>query len=176
MKARVSGGLAGENLRGQIVDDVAVISGERVDEFVGVFSAAQRQCRQIQARRPSFGPLDEALHVRRFENQPLVGDQQRVRIVDREPEIRGGDLQQLPPPPEPGQRQRRLDPRGEHQLQARRGMVKEVGHGLVDLSVVDRVVVLEHEHAALRQRVQLVDQDRQHLVDDVHTRGAEDRC
>jgi hypothetical protein len=35
------------------------------------------------------------------------------------------------------------------------------------------VVVLEHEHAALRQRVQLVDQDRQHVVDDVHTRGAQ---
>ena len=27
--------------RGQIVNDVAVISGERVDEFVGVVSAAQ---------------------------------------------------------------------------------------------------------------------------------------
>ena len=32
--------LAGKNLRGQIVNDVAVISGERVDEFVGVVSAA----------------------------------------------------------------------------------------------------------------------------------------
>ena len=80
-----------------------------------------------------------------------------------------------PPAPEPGQRQRGLYPGGQHQFQARRGMVKEVRHGLVDLSVVDRVVVLEHEHAALRKRVQLVDQDRQNLVDDVHTRSAEDR-
>ena len=55
-------------------------------------------------------------------------------------------------------------------------MVQEVGHGLVDLGTVDHVVVLEHEHAPLRQRVQLVDQDRQYLVDDVHTRSAEDRC
>jgi hypothetical protein len=54
-------------------------------------------------------------------------------------------------------------------------MLKEVGHGLVDLGVVDRVVVLEYEHAALRQRVQLVDQDRQDVVDDGHTRGAENR-
>lgn len=46
-------------------------------------------------------------------------------------------------------------------------MVNEVGHGLVDLRSVDGLVVLEH--GALRQRVQLVDQDRQHLVNDVHT-------
>ena len=48
----------------------------------------------------------------------------------------------------------------ERQLEVVRRMVNEVRHGLVHLAVVDRVVVLEHEHAVVGQRVQLVEQDR----------------
>ena len=54
-------------------------------------------------------------------------------------------------------------------------MVQKVSDGLMDLGFIDRVVVLQHEHTPLRQRVQLVDQGRQDLVDDVDTRGPEDR-
>ena len=53
------GGEAREHLGGQVVDDVALVPGEGLDELLGVLPAAQRQSSEIEARRPAFGPVHE---------------------------------------------------------------------------------------------------------------------
>ena len=119
------GGLARQHLGRQVVDDVALVAGERLDELVSVVSSPQREGRQVETGRPALGPLHEPGHVRGVEVEPLLLVEQVVRLGDGEPELGVGDLEQLAPGPQPGDGQRWLHPGGEHQLESGRRMVQQ---------------------------------------------------
>ena len=62
----------------------------------------------------------------------------RRRLVGREPQIGGADLDELAAGAQASQRQRRVGAAGDHQVQLRREMVEQEGHAVVDLASVDR--------------------------------------
>ena len=57
------GGLAGQHLIAEVVDDMPVRAGETLDECRRVSTVAQPQCRELQPGGPSFGPRQEPEHV-----------------------------------------------------------------------------------------------------------------
>src|ERR687898_3266409 len=50
-------GEACQDLRAQVVDDMAVVAGERLDEIVRVCPAANGERRKVETGRPSLGEL-----------------------------------------------------------------------------------------------------------------------
>ena len=54
-KLRIRFGLTLQDLFDQIVHDVAVVSGECLDESGNVLVALHRECRQLQTGNPAFG-------------------------------------------------------------------------------------------------------------------------
>src|SRR5919204_6532340 len=56
--------LPAEDFVGQKVDDVSVTSGELANELAGGGVVAQRKRREVDARRPPLGSLDEVGQVR----------------------------------------------------------------------------------------------------------------
>ena len=74
----------------------------------------------------------------------------RRRLVVREPQIRGADLDELAARSQSSQRQRRLCPAGDHQVHLWREMVEQEGHSVLNLAVVDDVEVVEHERDLVR--------------------------
>ena len=70
----------------------------------------------------------------------------RGGLVGREPQIGGADLDEFAPCSQARQRQRRIGPAGDHQVQPRREMVEQEGHPIVDVTSVDDVVVVEDQH------------------------------
>ena len=154
------GGLPVQDLRRQVVDDVAIVAGEGGDEVVGVVASPQREGGHVQAGRPPLGPVDEPGHVDGIEFQPVVLVEQVGRLGDREPEVGDGDLAQVPSGPMPGDVEGRLDPGGDHQLEPGRRMVQQEGHRLVHLGARDQVVVVDHQRGPTGQRDHLVDELR----------------
>ncbi len=65
--------LAGQDLVHQVVDDIAVAAGKGCDELVLIWPPLQRQCRQLQAGDPAFGP--------RFEGGDVPGRQAEAHQV-----------------------------------------------------------------------------------------------
>ena len=91
----------------------------------------------------------------------------RRGLVRREAQIGGADLDQFAARSQSGQRQRRIGTGGDHQVQPRGQVVEEEGHSLLDVARVDDVVVVEHEHELVRQRRELVDDERHGKLGDV---------
>jgi hypothetical protein len=96
-------GLSLEHLLAQVVEDVAMGSGEGVQKSVGFRVVAQGQRGQLQSDRPAFGPGlkgDDGLG-REFEAPHLA--QERCRLLGGKPEVRGPQFTNLAPSPKPGQ-------------------------------------------------------------------------
>ena len=90
-------------------------------------------------------------------------------------ELGGRDLEKLAPRPEPGDGQRGLHAGREDELQPGGRVVQEEGHRLVHLRARDDVVVLDDQHEVVLEGVEVVDQDRQDVVDQADPRGSQDR-
>jgi hypothetical protein len=156
-------GLVLEHLLGQEVQDEAVAAGERGREPDGIGLPAQRQGRQLQPGRPALGAGGQGRH-RRF-RQGRVRDGRRLPqhgrgLVRGEAQVRGAQLGQLPPAPQPGQRQRRVAAAGQHQVQSRRPVLEQEPERGVHGLGVNQVVVVEHQQRLVRVGPggQLIDQ------------------
>ena len=136
-----------EHLVAEVGRDMAVVTGERLDERVDVLVAAERHGRELQPRRPALGAGDQRGGV--LGRQRLTGqrDEQGPGLVGVEGEIGLADLAYLVSQAQAVHREHRVDPRGDHEPQ-------RVGTGLdevADLAPQGRarepVEVLDHQDA-----------------------------
>jgi hypothetical protein len=76
------GWLAGENLGGQIVNEVAVVAGEALDQRARIGSAAERERGQVDCSRPALRPRLQARHIlsRKFKTQS-VGEERSGLLI-----------------------------------------------------------------------------------------------
>ena len=123
---RSSLGLPVQHLLGQVVQHVAVAAGELRDEPLDVAAPLQRQRRQLQPGGPAFGALPQRRDdVRSGRSSPVEAAQQLGGLAEREAQIGGAQLGQLPARPQSGQRQRRVAAAGQHQRGASRQVVQQ---------------------------------------------------
>ena len=161
-KSRTVSGLALQDLLDQVVDDVAVVAGEAGDEPGDVVAALHRERGQLQRGDPALGARLQRGDVAGGERQAHRLVEVRRRLVRREPQVGGADLDQLAARPQPGQRQRAgrrgwRSPGGRAAAGGRAGTPSPRG-----LRALDDVVVVEHEHdvvvdAAARSLSSVVD-------------------
>ena len=138
-------GLAQQDLVEQEVGHVPVAAGEPLDEPFGVVAAPQRQSRELQARRPSLGPLGQALDLVRRQvdlGEPL---EELLGLAPAEAQVALPQLDELARQPEPVEPQRRVGPAADDEAQV------GVGHGADEpvqqvgrAAPVDHVQVVEH--------------------------------
>ena len=112
-------GLPVQYLLGQVVQDVAVAAGELLDEPGDVATPLQRQRGQLQPGDPALGALAQRRDEILGQVVPRRRRQQLGRLAEREPQIGGAQLGQLPPRAQSGQRQRRVAAGGHHQPERR---------------------------------------------------------
>jgi hypothetical protein len=86
---------ARQHLAGEIVDDVAVVARERVDERARVAGGAQRQRREVHRRRPSLGALPQALGVRVAERGSQRAGEEHTCFLFSEAQVGGAQLAEL---------------------------------------------------------------------------------
>ena len=146
-KSRRSGGSAGEHLGAEIVQDVAVGAGERVDEGADVAVASRERRRgERDAGGPALGAPGEAVHVVRAEIDPGNGGEHPGDLVGVEGEVVGPQLLQFTGGPQPAEREGRIPPGGDDDVDVLGHPFHEERDGLVHGPVGDHVVVVEHEH------------------------------
>jgi hypothetical protein len=106
----------GENLSREVVQQVPVVAADHRGPLHRVRRSADAQRCQLQPRCPALGAVHHP--GQGAGRQDNVGDtrDQRRRLLRREPEVRGPDLDQLPGRTQPGQRQRRVRPSGDHNV------------------------------------------------------------
>ena len=128
----------------------------------GIRLPAQRQGGQPQAGHPAFGAGRQRRHRRGGQVSTSRFAEQRRRLSRGEPQVGGAQLGQLPASPQPGQRQRRVGPAGQHQMQAWGQVLQQERQRRVHRLGVDQVVVIEdQQHLAVAGLGgQLVDQRR----------------
>ena len=163
-------GLPVHDLLDEVVDDVAVVPGEPVDEPGGVLPPLQGQGRELQGGDPSLGPPLEGADLAGGELEPHPVEVRRGLLLG-EPQVGGTHLGQLAAGAQPRQRQRRVRPRRDDEAELGRQVVDQEGHRLVDRRRVDDVVVVEDEHDVLVGGGEVVEEAGQHGGD----RGAAGR-
>ena len=134
-----------QHLCQEVVHDLAVVAGERLDERRWFGPAAQRQPGQVQAGGPPLGALLQRTDVRRPEGQAQRPVQQRGRLGLGETKIIGPDLEHLAPRPQPGQRQSRVGPSGQGQAESRGEVLDQESHRTEDVPAGDQMIVIEHQ-------------------------------
>lgn len=108
-------GQPGEDLPDEVVGHRAVIAGELGEERVGVGGLRDAKGGQPQPGGPSAGALVQHLDLCRREVHPGLGQQLR-RLRQGEAQLPGAQLPQSPSEAQPGQRQWRIQPAGENEL------------------------------------------------------------
>src|SRR5690242_14127725 len=83
----------------------------------------------------------------------------------RKAQVGSPELTQLAADTQPGQRQRRINPRQDHQAQVWRQMFEQVGQLLVDHERLDQVIIIQHQHERILKQDQLVYQRIQNACD-----------
>jgi hypothetical protein len=83
----------------------------------------------------------------------------------------GAQLAELAASAQAGQRQRRVLPGDDHQMQGRRQVLQQKGQGLVHRLAVDGVVVVQRQDQATWQRRELVQHDGQDRIGRRRLRG-----
>ena len=124
--------------------------------------AAERHRGEPQAGGPALGALVQQLDVggRQVQRELLV--EQLLGLAGAELQLGRADLDQLARRAQPGERERRVDAGGDRDLQVARRVLEQERDRAVDELVVQLVVVVEHEHDAVGQLGELVDQPREH--------------
>ena len=159
------GRLALDDLLDQVVDDVAVVPGEAGDELGGVVASLHRQRGELEGGDPALGATLERGDVA----APVSSQAHRLVEVGRgllggEAQVGGADLDQLAARPQPRQRQGRVGPAGDHQVQLRREVVEQEGHRVVDLARLDDVVVVEDQHDVPVDGAEVVEEGGEHRL------------
>ena len=126
---------------------------------------AQRQRGELQPGRPALGALLQQLDVAGLEAERERAVEQRVGLGAVELQLVGAHLDQLAGGAQAGERQRRVGARRERELERPRRVPQQERHRRVDELVLQHVVVVEHQHDRLGQLRELVDEPRQHDVD-----------
>ena len=139
------GRLAVEDLEPEVVDDRPVVAGERRDEGPPVLAAGERQGGEPEPGGPALGAPVQARDVVGVEPERERVVEQRRRLGVGEAQVGGADLGELAADAQAPDRQRRLGPGGDRELQRRRPAVEEERHRLVHPRVGDHVVVVEDE-------------------------------
>jgi hypothetical protein len=99
--------------------------------------------------------------------------QHRARLRLGEAQVARAHLPQRRPRAQAGERQRRIDARGEHEVQRRRQAVDQVRDLVVHRRARDQVVVVEHEHHVAGERREVVQEQRQDVVRDARAGRSE---
>ena len=166
-------GLPRQHLLRQVIDDEAVAAAEGGDRRAGIGVIAQRQRGQLQPGDPALGARRQRRGRPVGERRGQRGAQECRRLVGGEAQVGRADLGQLPPRAQTGQRERRIGPAGDDQVQSGRGVVEQERERGVDRRRRDRVVVVEDQgHVAVLggDPVQHRDEDR---LDRRRRRGAQ---
>jgi hypothetical protein len=130
------GGLALEDLVGEVVEDEPVVARELGDERGRV----ARPCIDSAASwRAAIQPS-----VRASSTSTSAGGQGQVHgavqvlgsLVRGEAEVGCSDLEQVAVCSQRGERERRIGAGGDHQAELRREVLEQEGHGVVDLGAV----------------------------------------
>jgi hypothetical protein len=156
-----------QDLLAEVVDDMPVITGEPHDELVPVGAAAQRQPGEIHRRRPTFRTLMQRGHILVRELQTEEPVEQRPGFGARKAQLIGINLHELAPGPQARNLKRRLRPRRDRHADKSGEVVEQPPHPGVDRVSFELVVVVEREHERPLERLELTDQHRQHLADQI---------
>ena len=149
-----------QNLVGQIVANLASAARELPHLLVGVLKVAKPERRQIQARGPPLGAIDEQLHAVTGETDPLTHDEV-ARLIDRESQLPRADLREHPARPQTREADRRIGSGRGDQARIRRQPSDRVGDRTHGRLAADRVQVVEHD----AHPTAILDQPVHHLID-----------
>jgi hypothetical protein len=116
----------------------------------------------LQAGGPALGAGQQCGQAGRRQFQPGRLPQQGSGLVLVEPQVALTQLDQLTVDPQPRQRQRRVDPSGQHHLQLRRQALEQMSKTLVDRRRVDHVVVVQHQRSPIWQPGHPIDDHGDH--------------
>ena len=125
---------------------------EASHEFGLIWSALQRDCRKSERGGPTLGPTHQLLDLARSELHAARA-QKFVSLGRGEPKILGAHLEELTAGAQAGERQRRICSRRDGQSGSWRQALDNRPDESVNSSVVDQVVVIEHNHCAARRRL-----------------------
>ena len=164
-----------EHLGREVIDDLAVVAGERRNVGMAVGASAQRQADQLQSGRPALGVLLEAANLVLGQVELHAVIEQASRLLRGEPQILGAELEQLRPRTQPSQRERRIIAAGHGDLHRIRQVIDDELHRAMDIAVLDLVVVVEHEHELVLQLGQGVYEHRHGQLGHVGAGGAQRR-
>ena len=158
-------GLTLQDLLDQVVDDVAIVPGEALDEAGDVVSTLHRKRRQLECSDPPFGARLQRGDIARAEIQPHRLVEVCGGLVRGEAQICRADLGEFAPRPQASQRQRWVGAGGDHHVDLLGQMLDQELHSVMDLVRVDQVEVVEHQHDVVRARAELVEQRREDRLD-----------
>ena len=154
-----------EYLRLQEIDHVTVRAAESAHQRVAVGSVLQRERGEIEPGRPSLRLHHQGFDIFGREVEPEAAVQEGVRLLAGESQVAGPQLEQLTVGAQRRDRQGRLCPAREHELEPGRRMLDEPGDALPRRTAREPVEVIQDERD-LTLAVQLVDQARQDHVND----------
>ena len=138
---------------------------ERRHQRVLVRLAGQRQRGQVDPGRPALGARDEQVDVGVVEAELEAAVEERPGLLGGEAQRVGPQLEQLPVRPQRAERQGRVGPGREHELERRRHVVDEPRDALPRRRAGEPVEVVEHQRQ-LGLLGELVDEPRQQHLDD----------
>ena len=164
------GGLSGQHLLAEVVDDVPACASEPLDEIRTVRPVTQPQSGQLQSGGPALGPRQQPEHVvlgQRRANPVEPAAEELDRLGDAEPQVFGPQLGQVPAYSQAAQWQRRVGPGDEHQVQLRRTAIQQRGDRRVHSGAGDEMVVVQYQDQRSLGGRQFVDERGEHVAQHV---------
>lgn len=117
-----------------------------------------REGGQLQRRHPAFGPFRQRQHVALRQRRPGRALEVRRRLVVREAQVGGADLDEAAIDAQPSERQRWVRPGGDHEADPFRQPIENESNALVNLRRFDGVVVVKDEHDVVGEAGEVVEQ------------------
>ena len=160
-------GLAAQHLFEQVVQDEVAAAAECLDEggLALVRPISEREGRELQPGDPALGTRLERPDVVGGEAECHSAVEECRRLVGREAQVVGADLGELTAGAPARERQGRVRPRGDDQVEVRRCVVDQEAHRTMDVGAVDGVVVVEDQHDRLGDRAELVQEGCEDCLD-----------
>ena len=156
--------LTPDDLRHQVIHDIAIAAGEGGDEALGVGAALQRESGHLESGHPAFRASLQQRQVLGRKPQAHDLSQKSVGLVDAELQVSGADFRDQPAAAEARERERRVGAGCDHEARIGGQMVNDIFEGLMDGAVINDVIVVEHDHQARWRCAQGVEQEHQHLL------------
>ncbi len=141
-----------QQLGSEVVGDRRILAGHHHRRARWVDGPCADQRRQVDSRRPSFGPFVEHVDLVGRERTPCRGREPPC-LVHVEGEIGRSDLEEVPARAEPGEVQVRLGAPRKSDLEAVRQVVDERDEGIEARPIDESVSVIEDEDGRLADLV-----------------------